>query len=82
MYFVYILYSDRYYVGHTANIEQRLLEHNSGLNFSTKPFIPWILLGFVAKETKSQATILELKVKNLNKQRKLAFIEKYCSNNG
>ncbi|MFP4042588.1 MAG: GIY-YIG nuclease family protein [Bacteroidales bacterium] len=32
MFFVYILYSenfDKYYVGHTNNIERRLQEHNS-----------------------------------------------------
>ena len=85
MYFVYILYSeknDRFYVGHAANVENRVLEHNSGLNFSTKPFIPWILLGFVSKKTKSEAYILEMKIKNLSKLRKLAFIEKHCKNNG
>jgi putative endonuclease len=81
MYFVYILYSekyDRFYVGHTNNTQKRLFEHNSGLNFSTKPYIPWILLGYVPKETKAEAYNLEMKLKNLSKQRKLEFIAKYC----
>jgi len=44
MYFAYILYSkakDRYYVGHTHNLELRLERHNSGWSRSTKSGIPW-----------------------------------------
>ena len=39
MFFVYILRSkkaERYYTGHTANIDKRLREHNSGKVRSTK----------------------------------------------
>ncbi|HWO07344.1 MAG TPA: GIY-YIG nuclease family protein [Candidatus Paceibacterota bacterium] len=45
MYFVYVLKSERSrksYVGHTDNLEKRLLEHNFGKNTSTKPFAPWV----------------------------------------
>ncbi len=34
MHYVYILYSlkaDRYYIGETSNIEQRLQQHNEGV---------------------------------------------------
>jgi len=82
LYFVYILYStsyDRYYVGHTDSIDRRLEEHNTGKNKSTKPFIPWILLGTVEKRDRSSAYHLELKLKNLSKERKLEFIKKYCN---
>jgi putative endonuclease len=50
MFFVYILYSDtfdRFYVGMTSNLEQRLNRHNSGKVKSTKAFVPWV---FVLKE--------------------------------
>ena len=82
MYFVYILYSasyDRYYVGHTDSIERRLEEHNTGKNKSTKPYVPWVLLGMVEKEDRPSACQLELKLKNLSKERKLEFIKKYCN---
>ena len=47
MFYVYILYSkndDRFYVGMTANIQQRIRDHNSGRNKSTKPYRPWIVV--------------------------------------
>jgi putative endonuclease len=81
MYFVYILYSkahDRFYVGHTSSIERRLIEHNEGRNPSTKPYIPWELLGTIIKDDKASAYQLEMKLKNLSRERKLAFINKYC----
>ena len=46
-YFVYILESKkvkRFYIGCTANLNNRLSEHNSGQTKSTKPFRPWKLV--------------------------------------
>ncbi|MEK7203707.1 MAG: GIY-YIG nuclease family protein [Patescibacteria group bacterium] len=50
-YYVYVLQSkknDNLYVGLTNDIKKRLLEHNRGLNFSTKPYIPWQLTHYEA----------------------------------
>jgi putative endonuclease len=47
MFFVYVLHSvtfDRYYVGVTSNLEQRLNKHNSGHVKSTKAFVPWMVV--------------------------------------
>ncbi|MFH1711735.1 MAG: GIY-YIG nuclease family protein [Patescibacteria group bacterium] len=47
MFSVYILYSassDKYYIGSTADVEQRIKKHNSGSSRSTKPHRPWILV--------------------------------------
>lgn len=44
MHFVYILKSIDYkelYIGYTANLNQRLKEHNSGLSKHTKKYLPW-----------------------------------------
>ncbi|MBN1924371.1 MAG: GIY-YIG nuclease family protein [Prolixibacteraceae bacterium] len=44
MFTVYILYSskiDRYYVGHTNNIERRITEHNRKKGKYTDRGIPW-----------------------------------------
>ena len=47
MYYVYILQSlkdKKLYIGFTKDIKQRLFEHNSGKNFSTKSRIPLKLI--------------------------------------
>ena len=80
MYYVYILYSldfDRFYIGQSQDIELRLIYHNSGYEKSTSPYKPWKLMLSIEKQTRSEAIILERKLKNLNRQRILAFIEKY-----
>ena len=44
MAYVYILKSlskDKFYVGSTDNLDRRPEEHNSGLSYYTKRFIPW-----------------------------------------
>ena len=49
MYYLYILYSekyDRYYVGQTNDPERRLEEHNSALkNSYTAKYRPWKMVG-------------------------------------
>ncbi len=67
--YTYILYSkshNRFYIGQTNGIEERLKRHNSGIERSTKPFAPWELIGCFEKESRSEAMILEKKLKNLN----------------
>ena len=66
--FVYILKSqksDRYYIGQTQNVGERLTRHNSGLEKSTAPFLPWVLVWYTEKNDRSQAMALERKLKNL-----------------
>jgi len=66
MFYVYILYSEtiqKYYCGQTNNLVQRLHEHNSGFTLSNKHGLPWILIGFINSETRSDALILEKKIK-------------------
>ncbi len=80
MFFVYILNSvnfDKYYIGQANNVEERLLRHNSGYVSSTKPYRPWNLVIALNKESRSEAIILERKLKNLNRVRLQQFIEKY-----
>ena len=80
MFVVYILYSagfDKFYIGQTNDIKDRIHRHNSGDVPSTKPYKPWIVILTISKETRSEALILEKKLKNLLKERINAFIEKY-----
>ena len=82
MFTVYLLYSerfDRYYVGHTQDLDERLKVHNSGQNVSTKPYRPWAVVGKILKPTKAEAYALEQKLKHLSKARKKVFINKYCN---
>ena len=79
-YFVYINYSekfDKFYIGQTKNFKSRFLLHNSGMVKSTSPYIPWINVLLIEKPSRSEAMILEKKLKNLNRDRLIQFIEKY-----
>ncbi len=80
MFYTYILYSkqfNRFYIGQSQNIDERLAFHNAGHVKSTKPFLPWEMIGFIEKESRSEATILERKLKNLNTEDLKKFILKY-----
>lgn len=50
-YYVYVLKSlvkDFIYVGFTTDLRKRFSEHNSGKEFSTKPYIPYELIHYEA----------------------------------
>ncbi|MGB3608605.1 GIY-YIG nuclease family protein [Psychroserpens sp.] len=73
-YLVYILYShksSRYYIGQTSNITVRLKKHNSGLVGSTKYGVPWELITTIETITRSEALILERKIKKRGAKRYL-----------
>ena len=66
-YCVYILYSisvDRYYVGQTSNLEDRLKRHNQGRSKYTKSGIPWTLKYKESFGTRSEAKAREKKFKS------------------
>ncbi|WP_323674123.1 GIY-YIG nuclease family protein [Gelidibacter japonicus] len=71
-YTVYILYSQkrsRYYVGQTDNIESRLIRHNKGLVASTKAGTPWNLVFTQNVKNRSEALILDKKIKKRGAKR-------------
>ena len=79
-YVVYINYSekfDKYYIGQTQDFPSRIILHNQGLVKSTSPYVPWTNVLLIEKSSRSEAMILEKKLKNLNRVRLIAFIEKY-----
>jgi putative endonuclease len=80
-YTVYILFSEssnKYYIGQTSDPVQRIALHNAGSVLSTKAYIPWVFVCRLRKNTRSEAMILEKKLKNLNRERLESFIEKYA----
>ena len=80
MFYTYIIYSrklDSFYKVATKNISDRLHRHNSGYEKATKSGVPWILVWKGEKATKSEAKLLERKLKNLSIKRTIEFILKY-----
>ena len=68
MFFVYIIYSskrDRYYVGYTSEIENRVAKHNSGSTTSTKSGIPWELVYREQFNSKKEAIKREKEIKKM-----------------
>lgn len=75
--YVYILFSEsrsRHYIGQTTDIDQRLLKHNNGQDTSTKNGAPWKLLHMIEVENRSEALILERKIKKRGAKRYLQDI--------
>lgn len=57
-YYVYVLQSlkhDLLYKGVTNDLKRRLIEHNQGLSFATKPHMPWRLIHFEAYRNEKDA---------------------------
>ncbi|MFO8069612.1 MAG: GIY-YIG nuclease family protein [Alkalibacterium sp.] len=76
IYTVYILYSvtlDRYYVGFTSNLEDRLKRHNEGKNKHTKSGIPWKLMYQESFDTRSEAMAREKKIKSSESREELLW---------
>ena len=58
MYFVYVLQSQptgHFYTGSTSNLEQRIVQHNSGVTRSTKNRGPWQLVYSEPWSSRSEA---------------------------
>jgi putative endonuclease len=72
-YYVYILYSekcDKYYVGHTFDLDRRLLEHNCGKGgaFSSS-CMPWALVYMELATDRSAAMKREREIKGKKSRR-------------
>ena len=81
---LYILYSkshDKFYIGQSKDVYQRILLHNKGDVKSTAPYLPWEVHWYCKKNSRSEAIILERKLKNLNRKRLGEFIHKYPTKN-
>jgi len=77
MFSVYILYSEsfgKYYIGQTQQLEKRLIRHNEGRENFTKKYCPWVLVCSIPKNSRSDALLLEKKLKNLSRNRLKIFI--------
>jgi len=79
-YYFYILYSesiDKYYIGHTSNIDERLHKHNTNHKGFTGKASDWKVVLTETRENKSEAYARERKVKAWKSRIKiLELIEK------
>ena len=78
--YVYILYSkslDTFYKGQTNDLSDRLNRHNLQQEKATQNGIPWTLVWSTDKHSRSEAVVLELKLKNLTRKRLVKFMLKY-----
>ena len=76
MHFVYILQSQKdgsFYIGYSANVEQRLRKHNSAKSGYTATKQPWSVVYQEAFEQKSEALSRE---KFLKRQKNRSFYQR------
>jgi putative endonuclease len=76
-YTVYILLGEscgKFYSGQTEDFDNRFREHNTGETKSIKSCIPWSLVWKTELATRSEAMILEKKIKSRGAQRFLSDI--------
>ena len=79
MYYVYILKSlivDRYYIGHTSDLDKRLGEHNRGKTRSTKAYAPWKIVYTEEFGLKSEAFKREQEIKSFKSGFKFKELQK------
>ncbi|PKP10234.1 MAG: excinuclease ABC subunit C [Bacteroidetes bacterium HGW-Bacteroidetes-4] len=86
MFYTYILYAEKsgsFYIGQTNNLSDRLERHNDGKNKYTRNKGPWNIAAFFKCETRSQAVLLEKKLKNFkNGEFALNWLLKNGGSNG
>jgi predicted GIY-YIG superfamily endonuclease len=77
-FFVYILKcnDNSYYVGHTDNIEQRLIEHAEGMSNYTSTRLPVKIVYQETFQTRDEAFVMERRIKGWNRKKKEALIQK------
>ncbi len=81
MFWVYLIKSNsanRYYIGQTANLKNRINYHNSGREKYTKIASDWLLVYSKASKTRKQAQTVENFIK---KQKSRTFIDKIIAGN-
>ena len=58
MFYAYVLQSKKnkeIYIGFTSDLKRRIVEHNQGLNFSTKRYMPWDIIYYEACKEETDA---------------------------
>jgi putative endonuclease len=82
-FYTYILESESsgmLYIGQTSDLKERLTRHNTGNSRFTKSKGPWKMIFSIKLESRSEAILLEKKLKGLkNRDRIKKWIESQSS---
>lgn len=85
MFYVYVLknlVNEEMYTGFTSDLKRRIAEHNGGLVFSTKPYLPWSLIYYEACLNEKDAKRREGYLKKTQGRRLLKLrLKEYFRNN-
>ena len=76
-FFVYIIYSaklDRFYVGHTENVETRLGQHNTRFSTFTSKASDWILVYTEEYPERKSAHLRELEIKKKKSRKYIEYL--------
>ena len=76
-FYCYILYSqplDRYYIGQTNDLENRINQHNSGSNRFTSKGIPWIIVRKEKFNSRLEAIQRENEIKRKKSRKYIEFL--------
>ncbi|SHG45440.1 putative endonuclease [Flavobacterium segetis] len=66
-YYVYLLVSlmdNSWYIGYTSNLDERIIQHNSGRTITTSKKMPWEILYYEVSFTKQDAIAREKYLKS------------------
>jgi len=66
MYYVYVIKSkvnSEIYIGYSANLQQRMIEHNAGKSNYTNRYKPWSLVYYESYRSKNDAQEREKQLK-------------------
>jgi putative endonuclease len=74
LFYTYILYSsvkDKFYIGHTENVQNRLLQHNTRNNLGTND---WIVIYTESFDNRSDAMKREKEIKNKKSRKYIEWL--------
>ena len=77
MFVTYIVYSpklDRYYIGHTSDLEKRLAEHNAGISTFTSKTTDWVLKFSKSFDSRTDAFKFEMAIKKKKSRKYILFL--------
>jgi putative endonuclease len=77
MFYCYIIYSeklDKFYIGCTENIENRLAQHNAGLSDFTSKGMPWILMYSETFNSRAEAAKREQAIKKKKSRKYIEYL--------
>ena len=79
-FYFYIIYSsqaNKYYYGHSANIEDRLKKHNTYHKGFTGKWNDWVIVYYEVFETKNKAYQREREIKSWKSRKKVEELIKH-----